>query len=114
MVAAGLRHRFCGVENVYAIISDRNRQFMVKEGDTILVDRMDLQPGDEIRFDNVLCVDGKTGNPFLEGASVSGVVRGGVKGAKLYVQKFKRRKKYRRRVGHRQKYTRVDITGIVS
>ena len=99
---------------MYAIISDRNRQFMVREGDTILVDRKDLQPGEEIRFEKVLCVDGKTGTPFLDGASVSGVVRGGVKGAKLYIQKFKRRKKYRRRFGHRQRYTRVDITGIVS
>jgi large subunit ribosomal protein L21 len=99
---------------VYAIFSDKERQFLVREGDTILVDRKDMQPGDEIKFDQVLCVDGKSGTPFIEGAAVSGVVRGGVKGAKIFVQKFKRRKKYRRRVGHRQKYTSVEITGIVS
>ena len=99
---------------MYAIFSDKERQFMVREGETILVDRKNLQPGDEIRFEQVLCVDGKTGSPFLEGASVSGIVRGSVKGPKIYVQKFKRRKNYRRRVGHRQQFTRVEITGIVS
>ena len=99
---------------MYAIFSDKERQFMVREGETILVDRKNLQPGEEIRFEQVLCVDGKTGSPFLEGAAVSGIVRGGVKGPKIYVQKFKRRKKYRRRVGHRQRFTRVEITGIVS
>ena len=64
------------------------------------------------RFDQVLNVAGKTGTPFVDGAAVSGVVRGDVKGTKLYVQKFKRRKNYRRRTGHRQTYTRVEITEI--
>ena len=87
---------------------------MVRKGDTILVDKKNLDPGDEIRFEQVLNVAGKTGAPYVDGAAVSGVVRGVVKGTKLYVQKFKRRKKYRRRTGHRQMYTRVEITDISS
>ena len=82
---------------MYAIISDKEQQYMVRKGDTILVDRKDLKPGDEIRFVQVLNVAGKTGTPFIDGAAVSGVVRGDVKGTKIYVQKFKRRKNYRRR-----------------
>jgi len=99
---------------VVAIISDSGRQFMVRKGDSILVDRKKMQDGDEIKFGDVLSVEGKVGSPFVEGASVTGVVKGEVKGPKIYVQKFKRRKDYRRRFGHRQKYTRVEITDIVS
>ncbi len=87
---------------------------MVRKGDSILVDRKKMQSGDEIVFDQVLSVEGKVGTPYVDGASVTGVVRGEVKGPKIYVQKFKRRKDYRRRFGHRQKYTRVEITNIVS
>lgn len=85
---------------------------MVREGDSILVDKMAKETGEEILFDQVICLDGKTGNPYVKGASVSGVVLGSVKGEKLYVQKFKRRKKYRRRIGHRQNYTQIQIKGI--
>jgi len=99
---------------VAAIISDKGRQIMVRKGDSILVDRKKMQSGDEIVFDQVLSVEGKVGTPYVDGASVTGVVRGEVKGPKIYVQKFKRRKDYRRRFGHRQKYTRVEITNIVS
>lgn len=97
-----------------AIINDKGRQYMVRKGDSILVDRKRLQAGDEIKFDQVLSIEGKVGAPFVDGASVTGVVRGEVKGTKIYVQKFKRRKDYRRRNGHRQRYTRVEITDIVS
>jgi large subunit ribosomal protein L21 len=99
---------------VYAIIDDRSRQFLVQEGDSILVDRMTKAEGEEVRFEQVICLDGKTGSPYVEGASVSGVVLGSVKGEKIYVQKFKRRKKYRRRIGHRQNYTRVQIKDIIA
>ena len=98
---------------MYAIIDDRSRQILVQEGDSILVDRMIRDAGEEVRFEQVICLDGKTGNPYVEGASVSGVVLGSVKGKKIYVQKFKRRKKYRRRIGHRQNYTRIQIKDII-
>lgn len=103
-----------GVDGVYAIIQDSGKQYRVREGDKIVVDRKNLGEGDEIDFNEVLFCDGKIGTPFLEGAKVTGVVRTHLKGVKIYVQKFKRRKKYRRRTGHRQKYTSVEITGINS
>ncbi len=103
-----------GVSTVYAIIEDSGKQFMVQKGNVILVDRKDVEPGNEIKFEQVLCVDGQVGFPFVEGASVSGLVRRNVKDAKVTVRKFKRRKKYRRCRGHRQKYTQVEIMEIVS
>jgi len=97
---------------VYAIINDRDRQYMVREGDKILLDRKDLNEGDEVRFETVMSLDGETGNPFVEGAVVSGVVKGEVKGRKIHVYKFRRRKNYRRHTGHRQKFTEVEILKI--
>ena len=63
-------------------------------------------------FDRVLFVDGKAGTPYVEGAKVTGLVQGPASGEKIYVQKFKRRKNYRRRTGHRQSYTKVEIKSI--
>ncbi len=103
-----------GVDGVYAIIQDSGKQYRVREGDKILVDRKNLGEGDTIDFNEVLFCDGKIGTPYLDGVQVTGIVRSHVKGVKIYVQKFKRRKKYRRRTGHRQKYTTVEITGIGS
>ena len=97
---------------MYAIIQHSGRQFKVKQGDVILLDRTETSPGEEIRFDKVLFLDGKVGAPFVDGAQVTGRVKGMALGRKIYVQKFKRRKKYRRRTGHRQQYTKVEITSI--
>ena len=97
---------------MFAIIQDSGTQFKVNAGDVILVDRTGLEAGSEIEFNKVLFADGKIGTPFVDGASVKGVVKGEVKGDKVYVQKFKRRKKYRRRTGHRQHYTEVEIKAI--
>ena len=101
-------------QTVFAIIKEGGRQFKVSEGDTILIDLKPLDEGSEVRFDKVLMVDGNVGKPFLEGACVTGKVEGEVKGKKIYVQKFRRRKNYRRRVGHRQHYTQVKIESIQS
>ena len=76
----------------------------------------DVAPGDELTFDRVLAVSGddglKLGKPTVEGASVTAEVVGPVKGEKLYIQKFRRRKNSRRKTGHRQLYTRVRIGKI--
>jgi large subunit ribosomal protein L21 len=97
---------------VYAIIKEGSGQFKVQTGDVILIDRQGLEQGSDIQFDKVLFVDGRIGSPFVDGASVKGQIKGPSLGEKIYVQKFKRRKKYRRRVGHRQSYTKVEITSI--
>ncbi len=97
---------------VFAIFQDSGQQFKVKEGDSVLIDWKQAAEGSEISFDRVLLVDGKIGEPFVEGAKVVGLVKGKELGKKIRVQKFKRRKKYRRLIGHRQKYTRIEIKSI--
>ena len=97
---------------MFAIIQDSGQQFKVQQGDTILIDHKSVSQGDEILFDRVLFVDGRIGAPYVEGAKVTGVVKGQELAKKIYVQKFKRRKKYRRRTGHRQRYIRIEIKSI--
>jgi large subunit ribosomal protein L21 len=100
---------------MYAIIEEGGRQFKVTSGDTILIDR---EAGDEksIKFDRVLLVAGegspKVGAPLVSGASVTADVVGAEKGPKIDIVKYKRRKGYHKKIGHRQQYLRVKITGI--
>ena len=102
---------------MYAIIAADGKQYKVQEGDEIQVDlRPDVKEGDQIKFDQVLLVsDGtspKVGKPTVAGASVAAEVLGQEQGDKIYIQKMRRRKNYRRRTGHRQMYTRVRIGAI--
>jgi large subunit ribosomal protein L21 len=100
-----------------AIIRDSGRQFRVKEGGTIDVDYRELEPGSTVEFKEVLYIAGddgspRLGRPLVEGASVLGKVMGDKLGRKLIVAEFRRRKNSRRRVGHRQRYTSVQIERI--
>ena len=101
---------------MYAIIEDGGRQLKVGLGQVINVDFRDLPKGADICFDKVVafCRPGeyKLGRPLLPGARVLGKVLGPVMGPKLVVQKFRRRKNYRRKAGHRQLYTQVKITSV--
>ena len=102
---------------MYAIIRDGGRQYRVKEGQEIEIDFRDkASPGDQIKFGEVLAAgEGeklKYGAPLLSGASITAEVIGAVNGPKLTVQKFRRRKTFRRKTGHRQLYTRVRIGQI--
>lgn len=101
---------------MYAIIEESGRQFRVEEGQQLEIDYREATAGDEVKFDRVLAVrsdDGfKVGQPTVEGASVTAQIVGVVQGEKLVVQKFRRRKTYRRKTGHRQLYTQVKISKI--
>ena len=102
---------------MYAIIEDSGRQYKVQQGDAIEVDLRPVEQGQEtIEFDRVLMVGGtdqpKVGTPVVEGAKVVGQLAGEVKGPKLDVIKFRRRKGYRVKIGHRQRYLRVTISDI--
>jgi large subunit ribosomal protein L21 len=101
---------------MYAVIRDGGRQFTVREGDRILVDRKDLQADAEVRFDQVLLVGdekgAKIGKPTVEGAAVLGKVLGEKKGEKLIAFKYRRRKDSKSKKGHRQKYTAVKVEKI--
>jgi len=101
---------------MYAIIEDQGRQYTVREGDVVRLDLRDATEKESIVFDRVLMVrddnETKVGTPTLAGAKVVATVVGEVKGTKLVVRKFKRRKNYRRKQGHRQRYTQVRIESI--
>ena len=100
---------------MYAIIEEGGRQYRVTSGDTILIDR---EAGEEttITFDRVLLVGGegqpRIGTPLVSGATVTADVVGPVKGAKVETVKYKRRKGYHKKQGHRQAYLSVKVTGI--
>lgn len=108
---------------MYAIVAEGGGQRLVRENEVILLDLIDagdVTAGKKITLDKVLLVgpgDGKSaakiGTPYVNGASVTvEVVEGVVKGDKIFVQKFRRRKGYRRRTGHRQRYTKVKVLSI--
>jgi len=101
---------------MYAVIVDRNQQHKVEEGQELLLDYNEAwEAGSEQVFDQVCLVGGETtrvGTPFVDGAKVSVEVLGSEKGEKVVVQKFKRRKTYRRKTGFRAQYTRVSVKKI--
>jgi len=100
----------------YAIIENGGKQYKIHEGKTIDIDLMQVDPGTEIKLDNVLLVsDGdkiNVGTPMISRANVSATVVGEVKGPKVVVFKYRPRNRYRVKTGHRQKYTRVQINKI--
>jgi large subunit ribosomal protein L21 len=100
----------------YCIVADGGRQYRVSEGQELEVDFRPLPAGSELVFDKVLAVsrDGNLtlGAPLVAGASVKAEVLGLVQGEKIYVQKFRRRKNYRRRTGHRSVATKIRIASL--
>jgi large subunit ribosomal protein L21 len=103
---------------MYAIFEDGSRQYRVQEGDQIVLDRRADELGGEVQFDRVLLISGPSGptigTPMIEGARVVAQVVEHFRDKKIIIQKFRRRKNYRRRRGHRQPYTTVRITGVVA
>jgi len=101
---------------MYAIIEEGGRQFKVTSGDRIRIDRMVGEGEKSVKFDRVLLVGGegspKIGTPTIGGATVTADVLGPVKGPKIDIQKYKRRKGYHKKIGHRQQYLEVRISGI--
>jgi large subunit ribosomal protein L21 len=103
-------------DHLYAVVADGGRQYRVMEGQEVEIDFRHLPAGSEVVFDEVLAVSkgGRltVGTPTVKGAKVKGEVVGLVQGDKIYVQKFRRRKNYRRRTGHRSVSTKVLIKQI--
>ena len=101
---------------MYAIIKTGGKQYKVQEGDVIRVEKLDVEEGSEVQFNDVLAVSNdeglKVGAPVVDGAVVdANVVRQG-KAKKIVVFKYKAKKDYRKKQGHRQPYTQVQITKI--
>ena len=101
---------------MYAIFRALGKQFRAEKGKTLRLPLMDKEPGARVTFDEVLLTsDGdavNAGTPLVKGAAVEAEVVGMGKEPKIYVFKFKRRKNYRRKTGHRQKFTEVRITDV--
>lgn len=102
-----------------AVIKTGGKQHMVKPGDVIRIEKLKGNSGDPVEFGEVLMVSdpekgSKVGSPLVENARVKGKILGHEKGKKIIVFKFKRKKGYRRKKGHRQAYTSVEITDIES
>jgi len=101
---------------MYAIIETGGKQYRVTEGDVINVEKLLVWPGDEVIFDNVLILgDGdavQIGTPYVEAAQVYGKVVENGKGQKVIIFKYKSKKDYRKKQGHRQPYTMVEIIGM--
>jgi large subunit ribosomal protein L21 len=101
---------------MFAIVSIAGQQFKVEEGQEIFVHRLAAQEGDSLSFDAVHLIDngGKVtiGAPFVKGAGIAADVLGHVKGDKVIVFHKKRRKGYRKKNGHRQQFTKIQIKSI--
>ncbi|CCZ56687.1 MAG: 50S ribosomal protein L21 [Tenericutes bacterium] len=96
-----------------AIIETGGKQQYVSVGDIIYVEKLDVEPNKKVIFDKVLLVDDVVGNPFVEGASVEGVVLKHGKKKKITIFKYKQKKRSnRKKQGHRQPYTKVEIKNI--
>ena len=93
---------------MFAIIQTGGKQYRVSEGDVIRVEKLALEKGQSVEFASLLT----GGEGATAGAKVSGEIVGHVKGAKIFIDKYKSGIQYRRRNGHRQQYTNVKITGI--
>ena len=101
---------------MYAVIKTGGKQYRVQQGDVIFIEKIDSQADEAVTFDEVLLVgnDGETkiGTPVVEGAKVEGKVLAQVKSKKIVVYKYKAKKNERKKQGHRQPYTKVEITAI--
>lgn len=101
---------------MYAIIEACGKQYKVLEGDTIFFEKLDAEEGKKVTFDKVILVSDekgvKVGNPYVKGVKVEGKVVSHGKGKKIIVFKMKAKKNERKKQGHRQPYTKVEITAI--
>lgn len=95
-----------------AIFVTGGKQYYVQEGDVIYVEKLDKEAGSDVEFTDVLMVDGKVGEPTVKGAKVVATVEKHGKQKKIVVFKYKPKKKYRLKQGHRQPYTKLTIKKI--
>ncbi|MDY3052001.1 MAG: 50S ribosomal protein L21 [Ndongobacter sp.] len=101
---------------MYAVIQTGGKQYQVTEGERVRVEKLNAEVGETVTFDEVLLIGAdslKVGQPFVEGAKVTAKVEVQGKDKKIFVGKFKAKKGYRRKQGHRQPYTLVRVENIV-
>ena len=102
---------------MYAIIRDRGTQYRIEQGQVLEIALIDAEPGSQLELGEVLMIGGdqaQVGTPLVAGAKVLARVLGATKGDKIIVFKYKNKKRYRRRTGHRQQYTSIAISDILA
>ena len=103
---------------MFAIIETGGKQYKVNEGDVIFIEKLNVTDGESITFDHVLAVGGgsdfTTGSPCINGASVTATVVKNGKSKKIYVMRYKPKKNQKKKMGHRQPYTKVQIDKIIA
>ena len=100
---------------MYAILVTGGKQYRVMQGETLRVEKLEVEAGSELKFDDILMLGGSDGvklGDALKGATVSAKVIGHGRADKVKIVKFRRRKHHRKQMGHRQHYTEIEITGI--
>ena len=100
---------------MYAVLVTGGKQYRVMKGETLRVEKLEVEEGNEIKFDNVLMLgdgDGVKLGDDIKGATVTAKVVGHGRADKVRIVKFRRRKHHRKQMGHRQHYTEIEITGI--
>ena len=101
---------------MYAVIESCGKQYKVAQGDVVFFEKLDAEEGKKVTFDKVILVSNdkkiEVGAPYVKGIKVEGKVVSHGKGKKILVYKYKAKKNYRRTQGHRQPYTKVEITKI--
>ena len=100
---------------MYAVIETGGKQYKVEAGSVIYVEKLAVADGETVTFDKVLAVGGEktsVGTPFVKDATVTGTVVKQVRSKKLHVLTYKAKKNEKRKIGHRQNYTKVEITAI--
>ena len=103
---------------MYAVFETGGKQYKVNEGDVIFIERLEASEGDTVKFDKVLVVSGndglKVGAPYVEGATVDAIVVKNGKAPKIYVMTYKPKKNEKKKIGHRQPYTKIQISSIAA
>ena len=103
---------------MYAIIETGGKQYKVSEGDIIFIEKLEAAEGENVTFDKVLALSGDNGlvlgAPVVDGAAVTGKVLKNGKGKKIYIMKYKSKKNEKKRIGHRQPYTKVQIEKVTA
>ena len=100
---------------MFAIFVTGGKQYKVAEGDVIFVEKLGLAEGEKVTFDKVLCVNGETlsvGTPYVQGATIVANVLKNGKSKKIDVIKYKAKKNEKKKIGHRQDYTKIQIEKI--
>jgi large subunit ribosomal protein L21 len=103
---------------MYAVFATGGKQYRAVTGDILKIEKLDAEKGATVELDQVLMVgegeDVKVGSPYLKGGKVTATIVEHGRGEKIHILKFKRRKHHMKRMGHRQDFTRIEITGIAA